>query len=217
MQDQRWSGDDLVTKVQVFENELRAAGLSENTVNTYVGRADTFVRWLRGEYSPIGPNSGSAKKPAAGTTMRGQALLDELAQDLDADEITRTLADYAAVTAYDASLNRLYSATAGHTPDLSIAAHRVGVIEWLRGWGCRHLRKSDTAKTSEALGAWWAKWAPGLPAESVTITQLFPNDLDIIQLAYEDLRTCRAAARSPRQQSWSDRSWSLVVVPFSSE
>ena len=107
MQDQRWSGDDLVTKVQVFENELRAAGLSENTVNTYVGRADTFVRWLRGEYSPIGPNSGSAKKPA-GTTMRGQALLDELAQDLDADQITRTLADYAAVTAYDASLNRLY-------------------------------------------------------------------------------------------------------------
>jgi hypothetical protein len=200
MQDQRWSGSELVTELRSFEKELRAAGLSENTVNTYVGRADTFVRWLRGEYNPTGPNSGSTKKPAVATTLRGQALLDELAQDLDADQLTRALADYAAVTAYDASLNRLYSVTGGSAPDLSFAAHRVGVIEWLRGWGCRHLRKVDTAKTSDALRAWWAKWGPALPAESVTITRLAPDDLDTIELAYEELRTCKAAARSLRNR-----------------
>ena len=48
MQEQRWSGDELISRLQVFERELRAAGLADNTVNTYVGRSETFVRWLRG-------------------------------------------------------------------------------------------------------------------------------------------------------------------------
>ncbi len=199
MNDQHWSGDELLTEVQAFERELRAAGLSDNTVSTYVGRADTFVRWLRGEYSPIGPNSASAKLPAD-KTMVGQTVLQELAQDIDVYQVTRTLADYAAVTAYDASLNRLYALTGGRVPDLSVAAHRVAVIEWLRGWGCRHLRKSDTAKTSEALGAWWERWGGCLPAEPVTISELTESDLDTVELAYEDLRTCRAAARSLRNR-----------------
>lgn len=199
MQGQHWSGEELLRKLQDFEKELRAAGLADNTVNTYVGRADTFIRWLRGEYSPVGPNSRSPRRSVR-STMRGQALLDELAQTIDADQITRTLADYAAVTAYDASLKQLYHVTGGRSPDLSIDDHRVAVIAWLRGWGCRHLRRSDTAQTSEVLGTWWAKRANGLPAESKTIDQLTPEDLDAIELAYEDLRTRGAAIRSLRNR-----------------
>ncbi len=199
MQDQSWSGNDLLKELRTFEAELRAAGLSENTVNTYVGRSDTFVRWLRGEYSPIGPNSASTKS-IVDTKMSGKTLLNELARDLDADQIVRTLADYAAVTSYDAALNRLFSATGGQALDLSIDAHRVAVIEWLRGWGCRHLRRSDTAKTSNELSRWWAKWRSALPGESVMSTHLSMKELSTIELAYEDLRMCKAAARSLRNR-----------------
>jgi hypothetical protein len=54
---ERWSGDELVSMLQEFETELRDAGLADNSVNTYVQRSMTFVRWLRGEYTPRGPNS----------------------------------------------------------------------------------------------------------------------------------------------------------------
>jgi hypothetical protein len=199
MKEQRWSRDELVTQVRAFERELRAAGLSKHTVSTYVGRVDTFVRWLQGNYKPVGPNSASAK-PVANRATEGQILLNKLAHSLSANQISRILASYAEITAYDASLSNLYAKTGGNTPDLSIAADRTSVIEWLRGWGCRHLRRSDTVKTSKALAAWWAKWAPCLPGKPVTITQLTPNDLDTIALAYEELRTCKAASRSLRDR-----------------
>lgn len=38
-----------------FERELRATGLAPNTIGTYVGRSETFLRWLAGEYRPQGP------------------------------------------------------------------------------------------------------------------------------------------------------------------
>jgi hypothetical protein len=56
MREKKWSADELVSMLQVFETELRAAGLSDSAVNTYVQRSKTFVRWLRGEYTPRGPN-----------------------------------------------------------------------------------------------------------------------------------------------------------------
>ena len=35
-----------------FEAELRAAGLAETSVRTYVDRSTYFVRWLAGDYRP---------------------------------------------------------------------------------------------------------------------------------------------------------------------
>ena len=49
-----WTTDELRTELTRFEAELRAAGLRENTVRTYVDRSLTFVRWLAGEYRPTG-------------------------------------------------------------------------------------------------------------------------------------------------------------------
>lgn len=47
-----WTMLDLQQALREFESELRRAGKSENTVRTYVDRADRFLRYLRGEYRP---------------------------------------------------------------------------------------------------------------------------------------------------------------------
>jgi len=51
-----WTVSDLHHDLQSFEQELRGAGLKENSVQTYVGRAGTFISWLEGRYEPRGPN-----------------------------------------------------------------------------------------------------------------------------------------------------------------
>ena len=52
-----WMVEDLESDLEEFGEVLRAAGLRDNTINTYVGRAETFIRWLAGDYEPRGPNS----------------------------------------------------------------------------------------------------------------------------------------------------------------
>ena len=46
---------DLRVELRRFERELRAAGLRDSSIETYVQRSTTFVRWLAGEYQPRGP------------------------------------------------------------------------------------------------------------------------------------------------------------------
>jgi hypothetical protein len=52
MSTQSYTIADLRRELARFEAELRAAGLAENSVRTYVGRSEYFVRWLAGEYVP---------------------------------------------------------------------------------------------------------------------------------------------------------------------
>ena len=52
MSTQTYTIADLRRELACFEADLRAAGLSENSVKTYVGRSEYFVRWLAGEYVP---------------------------------------------------------------------------------------------------------------------------------------------------------------------
>ena len=52
---ERWTIQQLHEKLGLFEQELRAAGLADNTIRTYVDRSDLFLRWLVGEYEPQGP------------------------------------------------------------------------------------------------------------------------------------------------------------------
>jgi hypothetical protein len=49
---QQWTIADLRVELARFEAELRASGMKENSVKTYVGRSQYFVRWLAGEYVP---------------------------------------------------------------------------------------------------------------------------------------------------------------------
>jgi hypothetical protein len=52
----RYSTDELRDELARFEQELRAAGLKENSVLTYVDRTGRFIKWLDGDYRPRGPN-----------------------------------------------------------------------------------------------------------------------------------------------------------------
>lgn len=47
-----WTMPELMTALREFESDLRRAGKSENTVHTYVDRAERFLRYLTGEYRP---------------------------------------------------------------------------------------------------------------------------------------------------------------------
>lgn len=196
MQEQRWTGDELVSKLQVFEEELRAAGLKDSAVKSYVGNSKTFVRWLRGKYTPRGPNTAAPGTSQRPRQSEGQSLLDELERDLSLDAIQRVLANYAALTSYDASLNRLYQATRGAAPDLMLDAHRVAVLDWLRGWGCRHLRRADTSRSSQVLLEWWEMWNEDVPGPGVQITDMTDQQLGNAGEAYEELRAAPATARS---------------------
>ncbi len=51
-----WTVTELHELLSEFEEELRAAGLEEKTVRTYVDRSTYFIRWLDGDYHPRGPN-----------------------------------------------------------------------------------------------------------------------------------------------------------------
>lgn len=54
---QEWGIPDLEEDLVAFEKALTDAGLKDHTIQTYVGRSETFVRWLAGRYQPRGPNS----------------------------------------------------------------------------------------------------------------------------------------------------------------
>ena len=51
----QWTSDELRDELERFEAELRAAGLRETSIQTYVDRTRRFLRWLDGDYTPGGP------------------------------------------------------------------------------------------------------------------------------------------------------------------
>ena len=52
----RYSPAELRAELRRFEHQLRAAGLKETSVTTYVDRTSRFLKWLEGDYQPRGPN-----------------------------------------------------------------------------------------------------------------------------------------------------------------
>jgi hypothetical protein len=53
---QRYSPAELRAELRRFEHQLRAAGLKETSVTTYIDRTSRFLKWLEGDYQPRGPN-----------------------------------------------------------------------------------------------------------------------------------------------------------------
>jgi len=56
-----WNIESLREELDRYRSELVAAGKVPNTVQTYVDRADRFIRWLAGEYDPA-ENAISSKQ-----------------------------------------------------------------------------------------------------------------------------------------------------------
>ena len=54
----RWSARELRSELSRYEEQLRAAGKTRNTINTYIQHPERFINWLEGRYRPVqaGPN-----------------------------------------------------------------------------------------------------------------------------------------------------------------
>lgn len=50
-----WTHEELQRELERFRKELERAGLRASSVDTYVGRSETPLRWLVGDYRPRGP------------------------------------------------------------------------------------------------------------------------------------------------------------------
>jgi hypothetical protein len=61
----RWSTRELRNELNRYEEELRAAGKTRNTINTYLQHPERFINWLEGRYRPTQPDPNWKPGPAA--------------------------------------------------------------------------------------------------------------------------------------------------------
>jgi hypothetical protein len=124
-------------------------------------------------------------------------ILGELRTTMSLDDVAGYLGDFGA--GGDAASRKLAAVT-GDQIDLAVEEHRLALISWLRSWGTRHLRRADTARTSEALRGWWEAWGSRLPRDQETLTGLDEAGLVLAGQAYDDLRARPAARRSVKDR-----------------
>jgi hypothetical protein len=120
-------------------------------------------------------------------------VLQELRTTMSLDDVAGYLGSFGA--GGDAASRKLAEVT-GDQIDLADPEHRLALISWLRSWGNRHLRRADTALTSEALRGWWEEWGSRLPRDQDTLTGLDDAELLLAGESFDDLRARPAARRS---------------------
>lgn len=122
-------------------------------------------------------------------------LLRELGEVATRTQIERVLRGFGRLAGDDRSTARLRGATGGEI-DLEVAAHRIALLDWLRSWGCRHLRVADTRRSSTALAAWWRAHRDRLPPPIRALTELSEAELADAAAAFGALATAPAAWRA---------------------
>ena len=127
--------------------------------------------------------------------MPGWALLDDLGSTLTRDQIAAALRAFAAIAGPETSLAALWDTTRPEL-DLSVRAHREALLRFLRAWGCRHLRRDDTGRSSRALASWWSRFGSTLPPATVPLTELDDAQLASLGRAYAALAHSPAALRA---------------------
>jgi hypothetical protein len=127
--------------------------------------------------------------------VSGWALLDDLGSTLSRDHVAAALRAFADAVGSETSLTVLRDATRPAI-DLSVRAHREALLRFLRAWGCRHLRRDDTGRSSRALASWWSRFAPMLPPGTVPLTDLDDAQLATLGRAYAALARSPAAFRA---------------------
>jgi hypothetical protein len=130
-----------------------------------------------------------------GELPKGARVLEELRTTTGREQLAGWLAEFGRETRVDNASRKLAERT-GDQIDLGIEDHRLALISWLRAWGCRHLRRADTAMTSNALRGWWEEWGSRLPRAQDSLTGLGEDGLLLAGEAYEALRYRPAARRS---------------------
>ncbi len=130
-------------------------------------------------------------------SVSGWALLDDLGSTLTREQVAATLRAFAASAGAETSLAVLRDATQPAI-DLSVRAHREALLRFLRAWGCRHLRRDDTGRSSRALASWWSRFGPTLPPATAPLTTLEDAQLAALGRAYAALARSPAAFRAGR-------------------
>jgi hypothetical protein len=67
----RWSARELRSELNRYEEELRAAGKTRNTINTYLQHPERFINWLEGRYHPTQADPNWKPSPIASGDDRG--------------------------------------------------------------------------------------------------------------------------------------------------
>jgi hypothetical protein len=127
--------------------------------------------------------------------VSGWSLLDDLRSRLTRDQVAASLRAFAVIAGSDASLDRL-RATTRPALDLSIASHRDALLRFLRAWGCRHLRRADGERSSDALSSWWTRFDRRLPPPDAPLTDLNDDEVAALGEAYAALARSPAAGRA---------------------
>jgi hypothetical protein len=175
----------LEARLPEFESAIRAQGLRDKTIASYVGYTRFFLRWLAADGTP-------ERWVAQRDRQRTRRVLDDLAHRVDEDEIRAALTAYDVATKSGAAFLALTAVTGGFV-DLSREDHRDAVLAWLWAWRCRHLRREDHDLTSRALGEWWEAFSPRLPPIAADLTSLGDLDLLEVERGYDALAGAVAA------------------------
>ncbi|HXF73180.1 MAG TPA: hypothetical protein VNO79_11290, partial [Actinomycetota bacterium] len=189
-----------------------AAKVREDDLEAWVRLAVLRARTL-GRWPPEGRGSGgrraagriraggrrgltapASRRTPAGRPMPSLAALEDLRDRLSVEDLRRFLLGYGAVTNYDRRLEELWGKVRREV-DLERGDHRDALIDWLRHWGCRHLRIRDHAETSAALLAWWRERGGSLPGRDRDLLDLRPEELEALARAFDALAGRVAASR----------------------
>lgn len=80
-----WTPAQLREDLDAYADELRAARLKPLAIQAYVGRADTFVRWLDGRYTSRGPHGAAARVDEDDSWLDESAVQAKLIAWLEGD------------------------------------------------------------------------------------------------------------------------------------
>jgi hypothetical protein len=109
--------------------------------------------------------------------------------------VQAVLREYGTIAGADRSTARLRAMT-GDALDLTRNGHRVALLDWLREWGCRHLRVADSSLSSRALAEWWTRWEASLPEPGRPLVDLSRRQQVTAAEAFGELAAAPAAVRS---------------------
>ena len=125
---------------------------------------------------------------------RGLSVVLDLESGLGLDDLRKRVGEYKIATDYDGSLNILRRRV-GATLRLDSADHRTAVLAWLRQWGCRGLDLASEMTSAGALLAWADAWVPHLPESARSLTELSPDEIVTVAIAYGQLASAVAGVR----------------------
>ena len=101
---------------------------------------------------------------------------------------------YAPMTDYDSSYRHFRQKT---TPQLDLKnnRHRMALIEWLNGWGCRQFALAYHDLASEEIHSWYQLFGACLFSPDKSLLDLTSSDLALVEQAYKKLAVRTASMR----------------------